>query len=339
MPFSATVYRVLIASPGDVGEERRIIAEVISQWNAVHSIEKGIVLMPVLWESSTYPSMGGRPQSIVNKQIVENSDILIGVFWTRFGTPTGEADSGTAEEIQQFIDSGRPVMLYFSRRPIDPDLINSEQHAKVREAKAKYSGLGLYNEYGNPDILRGLVTSNLASLINDISSKIFKQTEPSRTESSKPTSFSSPKEHDLYVFHKLDTLMTSADLRKIVGDLHVIQRFYNSDSNKLTSYAYEASYEENQYIDGKLQELQTQLVERIDELLEFTSLNFFHDEMHHGDDMRFVLHPEKNPDRGRASREDEVFFMDRLAALNSIIKNAVEAYSKYRSYIKSYLYV
>jgi hypothetical protein len=35
---------------------------------------------------------------------VESGDILMGVFWTRLGTPTGKAPSGTVEEIEHFRD-------------------------------------------------------------------------------------------------------------------------------------------------------------------------------------------------------------------------------------------
>ena len=52
------------------------------------------------------PQMGDRPQELINKQLVGHCDLLIGSFWTRLGTPTGRAESGTAEidllgELQQ----------------------------------------------------------------------------------------------------------------------------------------------------------------------------------------------------------------------------------------------
>ena len=46
--------------------------------------------------------------------MVEHSDILVGIFWTRFGSPTGIEGSGTVEEIKQFMQFGRPTLLYFS---------------------------------------------------------------------------------------------------------------------------------------------------------------------------------------------------------------------------------
>jgi hypothetical protein len=40
---------------------------------------------------------------------------------------TGVAESGTVEEIDQFVAAAKPTMLYFSRRPIDPNSINLTQ--------------------------------------------------------------------------------------------------------------------------------------------------------------------------------------------------------------------
>ena len=37
MPYSATVYKVMIASPRDVVPERNVIREVLSEWNVVNS--------------------------------------------------------------------------------------------------------------------------------------------------------------------------------------------------------------------------------------------------------------------------------------------------------------
>jgi hypothetical protein len=37
MSYQATVYRILVASPGDVTKERQAIPEVIGIWNDAHS--------------------------------------------------------------------------------------------------------------------------------------------------------------------------------------------------------------------------------------------------------------------------------------------------------------
>ena len=43
MSFEAKVYKILIASPADVPDERNAIAEVISNWNNINSEQKKVV--------------------------------------------------------------------------------------------------------------------------------------------------------------------------------------------------------------------------------------------------------------------------------------------------------
>ena len=66
------------------------------------------------------PQSGLRPQEAINAQIVRDSDVLIGMFWTKIGSNTAVAEFGTVEEIDQFIAAGKPAMLYLSDRPIEP---------------------------------------------------------------------------------------------------------------------------------------------------------------------------------------------------------------------------
>ena len=118
MSYRAQAFNVMIASPGDVSSERSIIRESIYEWNVVHSQSRNIALLPVGWDSHSSPEMGKDPQEIINKQVLEKCDLLVGVFWTRIGTPTKEHPSGTVEEIEKHIKSGKPAMLYFSDQPV-----------------------------------------------------------------------------------------------------------------------------------------------------------------------------------------------------------------------------
>jgi len=65
------------------------------------------MLHAVRWETHSYPATGERPQGIINRQIVDSGHLLIGIFGNRVGTPTGEAQSGTIEEIEEFRKTGR----------------------------------------------------------------------------------------------------------------------------------------------------------------------------------------------------------------------------------------
>lgn len=117
-------------------EERAAATDALNEWNAQHADAEGTVLLPVEWETYARPQAAVRPQEAINQQLVATSDLLIGMFWTKMGTSTGVAESGTVEEIDQFVAAGKPALLYFSRRLIDPDKIDMKQHKKLRQFKA-----------------------------------------------------------------------------------------------------------------------------------------------------------------------------------------------------------
>lgn len=147
MSYPARVFRVLIASPSDVKEERKIVVKTIQEWNDLNSAERQVVLLPLLWESHSAPEYGARPQEVINNQVVDHCDLLVGIFWTRIGSPTGEADSGTLEEIERVANQNKPVMLYFSQVKQDPEQINLEQLGKLREFKKKTFPNALVESY------------------------------------------------------------------------------------------------------------------------------------------------------------------------------------------------
>ncbi len=125
MSYDARVFNVMIASPSDVAFERSIVREVIYEWNAIHSEEKSMVLLPVESESHSSPEMG-RPQEVLNRQLVDKCDLLVGIFGSRIGTDTGEYDSGTIEEIERHNALGKPMMIYYSKEFGDPDTFDSD---------------------------------------------------------------------------------------------------------------------------------------------------------------------------------------------------------------------
>lgn len=166
MPYLAEVYRVLIASPSDVVRDRKAAVETIHEWNATEGDARGVSLQPFQWELSAAPEMGERPQAIVNRQIVDKCDILIGIFWTRFGTPTGIARSGTEEEVARFLASHKRVMLYFSDAPILPSDLDRCQYEMVREYKARCAGKGLFETYDDISVFKAKLRSNLSMTLD-----------------------------------------------------------------------------------------------------------------------------------------------------------------------------
>ena len=137
----------MIASPSDVPVERQMVRDVLAEWTAVHAVDRSAVLIPVSWESHAAPEMGDRPQGIINRRLLSDCDLLIAVFWTRIGSPTGEAESGTVEEIEAHIAAGKEAMIYFSDAPVRPDSVDPEQYEKLKLFKASCQARGLYESY------------------------------------------------------------------------------------------------------------------------------------------------------------------------------------------------
>lgn len=172
MPRNARVYSILIASPSDVPKEREAAKDVISLWNATYARNTGIVLEAVLWETHSRPEMGGRPQQLLNKQFVSQCDALVGVFWTRLGTPTGKADSGTVEEINEFLAAKKPVLLYFSNQPVVPGSIDQDQYDKLVTFKNEIRPKGIYDEYDTIAAFREKLNRHLSKTVADWSDNV-----------------------------------------------------------------------------------------------------------------------------------------------------------------------
>jgi len=161
MTFKADVLRVLIASPADLAEERAAAAEAINSWSAQHSASEQVVLLPIAWETHSRPAMGDRPQAIINSQFADDCDILLGMFWARLGTDTGKAPSGSVEEIDRAAAAGKPVMVYFSDRPISPSAINLEQFTKLSSFKRQTMQSALIGSFSSVDDLKAQLARDL----------------------------------------------------------------------------------------------------------------------------------------------------------------------------------
>lgn len=147
MSYPATVLKVMIASPSDVKDERTAIREIIYEWNDLHSEERGLVLLPVAWETHSSPGMGERPQGIINKQVLNGCDLLVAAFWTRLGSPTGKAASGTVEELEEHLSGGKAAMIYFSSKPVAPANLEPDQWTALAAFRESLMQRGLFQDY------------------------------------------------------------------------------------------------------------------------------------------------------------------------------------------------
>ena len=170
MSYLANVLKVMIASPTDVRDERSIFREVIYEWNVINSERESVVLLPVGWETHAAPALGERPQALINKQVLQTCDLLVAIFWTRLGTSTGAAESGTVEEIREHLAAGKPAMVYFSTIAADPASVDRDQYNDLSRFKESIRQFGIVEEYESIPDFNNKFSRQLAQTINDISS-------------------------------------------------------------------------------------------------------------------------------------------------------------------------
>jgi len=145
------------------------------------------MLNPVKWESHAYPASGDRPQAIINRQIVESGDILIAIFGYKLGTPTGEAQSGTIEEIEEFRKAGKYVALYFSTADV-PRSADRAQLEALESYKKHRQKDTLYFEFEDVSSLRDHLTRHLPKIVHEVREKLNLSglAQESNSESSTP---------------------------------------------------------------------------------------------------------------------------------------------------------
>lgn len=168
MPVEAKIYRILIASPGDVIEEREIIRKEVARWNAMHAVDMKIILMPIGWETDATPDLRDSGQEVINRQLVDTCDLLIGVFWTRLGTPTALGGTGTEVEIARARNEGKRCIVYFSDKEVSPSKIDREQYQQVQDYWETLRPTGLANRYNTIEDFRERVSRHITSAVLEI---------------------------------------------------------------------------------------------------------------------------------------------------------------------------
>jgi formylglycine-generating enzyme required for sulfatase activity/energy-coupling factor transporter ATP-binding protein EcfA2 len=143
---------ILIASPSDVSEERDCAERVIHRLEMYDEDKVLLRLIAKRWEFDAASEMGSSPQEIITRQIVDECDCAICIFWTRIGTPTEVAPGGAVEELERMVQAKKLVMLYFSSAlPDSLDAIDFDQFARLgRWKKTLNDGkCGLMKTYRN----------------------------------------------------------------------------------------------------------------------------------------------------------------------------------------------
>ena len=142
MPSEIRRVRILLSSPGNLSEDRKVIREVVETINRDNGRRLGFHAEVVGWETHTRPAAGEYAQAVINEQFPKDIDIFLGLLGSYFGRPTKNYNSGTEEEFyiahESFSKTGAPqIMFYFSSQAASLDSIDPLHLGLVREFKKK----------------------------------------------------------------------------------------------------------------------------------------------------------------------------------------------------------
>lgn len=162
MAQNVTLYNLLISCPGDVKDEVTLIEASVDEFNELYAEPLGITIKTRHWSKSSYAQSGGKPQALLNEQFVNKCDAAVAIFWTKFGSPTDEYGSGTEEEIEIMLQSGKQVFMYFSDKPISPSQMNSDGYKQILSFREKYKDRGIYFTYTTDEEFKRLFFAHLS---------------------------------------------------------------------------------------------------------------------------------------------------------------------------------
>jgi nucleoside 2-deoxyribosyltransferase len=169
-------YELFIATPSDIVNEKKIIKELCDEWNTSHGRYNNARIETRDW-TQAYPIMGSRPQAIINSQIFDQTDFVVALFWTKFGSPTGVADSGTEEEIVRARNQNKPLLLYFADKMKYPSELDQAQYQRVVDFKKKHQDDGLYWTYKDEQEFEKAFRNHLHVFMNDLLAGKFEKSK------------------------------------------------------------------------------------------------------------------------------------------------------------------
>jgi len=163
--------RVFLASPSDVKRERTTLQDVISELNRTVAAECQLFLELVSWDTHCWPGIGADAQAVINRQIAP-SDIFIGIYWRRFGTPTKRFASGTEEEFERAYQHWKKhpsaeVLFYFNRQPFYPGSADElAQFGAILDFRSRLKDKGLlFFEYTGSGDFEGKIRQHLTRIV------------------------------------------------------------------------------------------------------------------------------------------------------------------------------
>lgn len=169
------ILRIVAASPNDVQAERDALPSVIDEVNR-YIADLGLRFELSRWETDTYPGFHREgPQGLIDPILkITDCDLLIGIFWKRFGTQTSDGKTGTEHEFNLAYEawkekSSPQILFYFNQKSYAPkSKIEIEQWGQVLDFKSKFPEEGLWWPYKGKVQFEKLVRTHLMNYIRSL---------------------------------------------------------------------------------------------------------------------------------------------------------------------------
>ena len=168
-------YKLFIGSPSDVQEEREIIEDIVNKMNDFYEPFDVPKLKLISLKTNVRSKIGHlESQKVIDKQIDGKYNVFIGILWKKFGTKTGNYDSGTEQEFYNAYSKyeenpkSMEIMFYFCERTPEFSEIDGNQLALVQKFRKKLEdNNGLYKTYSSIEEFKETIKNDLKLLVTE----------------------------------------------------------------------------------------------------------------------------------------------------------------------------
>lgn len=176
MPQLISKFKIFLASPSDLWEERESLDDVIKELNNNYGRQNNIIIELLKWETNSAPGIATDSiQSLINNDIPDY-DLFIGLLWIRFGTPTKHFGSGTEEEFnlayEKFKKNSSSVQILIYFKIGSPPLLDEIIPEELIKVIAFKKDLGekniLYWDFNNKGELERFLRTHIPARIETL---------------------------------------------------------------------------------------------------------------------------------------------------------------------------
>src|SRR5437016_3173723 len=169
-----SVRKIVVVYPKDVQPEQRALVRVAEELNRSIGTAVGLRFEVWAWETDAYPGFHvSGPQGLLDPLMnITESDIVIGIFWKRFGTAGVDGLTGTEHELDlahkawQRTKIRPQVMVYFNKKPYAPTSTEeTRQWGAVLKYQEEFPKEGLWWSYKGRSDFENTVRSHLTKIL------------------------------------------------------------------------------------------------------------------------------------------------------------------------------